>query len=140
MSNSQDKNLLSESIDGMLKELDGFVTTRTVVGDPITVNDTVIIPLIDLKFGMGAGAFTKEKNDKAAGGVGASMSPCAVLIIQNGMTRLMNVKSTDLTTKIVDMVPDIVNRFTSGKGGDSPEVKEAVNNVFHPKKDEKENQ
>lgn len=124
-------NLLGESINGMLKELDSFVTTRTVVGEPITVEDTVIIPLIDLKFGMGAGAFSRDNNnDKAAGGVGATVSPTAVLIIQNGLTKIVNVKNTDITTKIVDMVPDIVNKFTSGKSGPSPEVQKEVDRVF----------
>jgi uncharacterized spore protein YtfJ len=44
------------------------------------------------------------------------MTPCAVLVIQNGTTKLVNVKNQDGLTKILDMVPDFVDRFTSGKG------------------------
>ena len=129
---------LNESLNGMLKEMDGFITSKSVIGDPITVQDTVIIPLLDMKFGIGAGAFSKEKNDKAAGGIGATVNPCAVLIIQNGMTKLVSVKNQDLPTKIFDMVPDLVNRFTSGKHAESPEVKEAVDRVIHGTDKEKE--
>ena len=39
--------------------------------------------------------------------------PSAVLVIQNGNTKLVNIKNQDGVTKILDMVPDFVNRFTS---------------------------
>lgn len=44
------------------------------------------------------------------------MSPCAVLVIQNGKTKLVNIKNQDTITKILDMVPDVVDRFSSKKG------------------------
>ena len=44
----------------------------------------------------------------------AKMSPSAILVIQNGMTKLVNIKHQDAVTKVLDMVPDIVNRFTGG--------------------------
>lgn len=47
------------SVDELLKGLEGFVSSKTVVGEPIQVNDATIIPLVDMKFGMGAGAFKK---------------------------------------------------------------------------------
>ena len=50
------------------------------------------------------------------GGMTGKMTPCAVLVIQNGTTKLVNVKNQDGLTKILDMVPDFVDRFASGKG------------------------
>ena len=44
----------------------------------------------------------------------AKMSPSAVLVIQNGVTRLVNIKHQDAVTKVIDMVPDLVNRFVGG--------------------------
>lgn len=43
--------------------MDSFITTKTVVGDAITVGDTIILPLVDVSFGVGAGAFA-EGNKK----------------------------------------------------------------------------
>ena len=43
------------------------------------------------------------------------MTPSAVLVIQNGSTRLVNIKNQDGLTKVLDMVPDFVDRFASGK-------------------------
>lgn len=43
------------------------------------------------------------------------MTPSAVLVIRDGMTRLVNIKNQDTMTKILDMVPELVNRFTDKK-------------------------
>ena len=39
-----------------------------------------------------------------------------VLVIQNGVTKLVNIKNQDGLTKVLDMVPDFVDRFSSGFG------------------------
>ena len=38
-----------------------------------------------------------------------------VLVIQNGVTKLVNIKQQDAVTKVLDMVPDFVNKFAGGK-------------------------
>ena len=45
--------------------------------------------------------------------VGGKITPSAVLVIQNGTTKLVNIKNQDGLTKVLDMVPDFVNKFTS---------------------------
>lgn len=45
------------------------------------------------------------------------MTPSAVLVIQNGHTRLVNIKNQDTMTKILDMIPDVVDKFSSSKEG-----------------------
>ena len=62
---------------------------------------------------MAAGAFSQEKKNNGAGGMGGKIMPSAVLVIQNGTTKLVNIKNQDGITKILDMVPDFVNKFTS---------------------------
>lgn len=46
--------------------MDGFVSAKTVVGDAIHVGDTIILPLVDVSFGVGAGAFAGDKRTMAA--------------------------------------------------------------------------
>ena len=67
---------------------------KTVVGEAIHINDTIILPLVDVSFAVGAGAFNAEKKERGAGGIGGKMTPCAVLVIQNGHTRLVNIKKS----------------------------------------------
>ena len=101
------------TVESLFKGMDSFITTKTVVGDAIHIGDTIILPLVDVSFGVAAGAFSQEKKNNGAGGMGGKIMPSAVLVIQNGTTKLVNIKNQDGITKILDMVPDFVNKFTS---------------------------
>ena len=94
--------------DGM----EGFLTSKTVVGEPIYIKDTIILPLVDVSFGMGAGAFSRDKKDKSGGGIGGKMTPRAVLVIKDGQTKLVNIKNQETIVKLLDMVPDVIDKFT----------------------------
>ena len=70
-----------------------------------------------MSFGVGAGAFLdKDGNSNAGGGLGGKMSPSAVLVIQNGQTKLVNVKNQEGLTKILDMVPEVIEKITASFG------------------------
>lgn len=106
------------TVDSLLKGMEGFVSSKTVVGEAITVGDTIILPLVDVSFGVGAGATESKKEDSIAGGggggaLGAKISPSAVLVIKDGHARLVNIKNQDSLTKIIDMAPDIMDKFTA---------------------------
>lgn len=109
------ENHFSSTVDALFKGMDHFVTTKTVVGEAVKIDDTIILPLVDVTCAMGAGAFNQTGKNNGAGGMSAKMSPSAILVIQNGVTKLVNIKHQDAVTKIIDMVPDFVNRFTGGK-------------------------
>jgi uncharacterized spore protein YtfJ len=100
------------TVESLFKGMDSFISSKTVVGDAIHIGDTIILPLVDVSFGVGAGAFAKEKANNAGGGMGGRIQPSAVLVIQNGCTRLVNVKNQDGITKVLDMVPEFVDKFT----------------------------
>ena len=108
-------NAIISSIETMFKGLDGLMSVKTVVGEPTKIEDTIIVPLVDVSCGVAAGAFYDNSKNNGGGGMSAKLSPSAVLIIQNGVTKLVNVKSQDAITKILDMVPDIVNKFSADK-------------------------
>lgn len=115
-------NSFNNTVESLFKGMDSFITTKTVVGDAVHIGDTIILPLVDVSFGVAAGAFSQEKKNNGAGGMGGKINPSAVLVIQNGVTKLVNIKNQDSMTKILDMVPDFVNKFTSGKGKDDEEL------------------
>ena len=109
------ENNFKDTVNSLFKGLDAFISAKTVVGEAIHVGDTIILPLVDVSFAVGAGAFNAEKKERGAGGIGGKMTPCAVLVIQNGHTRLVNIKNQDTITKILDMVPDVIDKFTGDK-------------------------
>ena len=112
---ASENNNFQSTVESLFKGMDSFITTKTVVGDAITVGDTIILPLVDVTFGVGAGAFSGEKKNNGGGGMGGKISPSAVLVISGGVTKLVNIKNQDGLTKILDMVPDVLNKFTDGK-------------------------
>ena len=106
------ENNFNSVMTSLLKGVDSVLSTKTVVGEPIHVGDTILVPLVDVSFGLGAGAGNQDKKASGGGGVGGKMSPSAILVIQNGKTKLVNIKQQDSVTKILDMVPDLVDKFT----------------------------
>ena len=106
-------NNFKSTVEALFKGMDAVVSSKTVVGDAIHINDTIILPLVDVSFGIGAGSSSADKKEKGMGGIGGKMSPSAVIVIQGGKTKLVNVKNQDTITKILDMVPDIIDKFTA---------------------------
>lgn len=124
-------NNFDSTVASLFKGMDAFVSAKTVVGDAVTVNDTIILPLVDVSFGVGAGAFAGDKKNNAGGAMTGKVTPSAVLVIQNGATKLVNIKNQDAVTKILDIIPDIVDKF---KGKEekveiNPDIDEAIANV-----------
>ncbi len=108
-------NDFQSTVETLFRGMDSFITTKTVVGDAIHVGDTIILPLVDVSFGVGAGAAADDKKNNGGGGMGGKVTPSAVLVISNGTTKLVNIKNQDGLTKILDMVPDLINKFASNK-------------------------
>ena len=129
----KNNNSFETTVSSLFKGMDQFISSKTVVGDAITVGSPIIRPLVEVSFGVGAGASSSDSKNNGAGGLGGKISPSAVLVIKEGDIRLVNVKNQDAVTKILDMVPDFVNRFTSGKSRESsdPEVDRAVDELLN---------
>ncbi|MBR4808622.1 MAG: GerW family sporulation protein, partial [Lachnospiraceae bacterium] len=89
--------------------------------------------LMEVSFGLGAGSFEGKGNDSGGGGVGAKMSPSAVLILNNGTSKLISVKDTSGVAKVLDLVPDFVNKFMDGG---STEKEEDLDDIFADEKEE----
>ena len=120
-----------------LKKKETWKATFKTLGSAYSyakIGDTIILPLVDVTFGVGAGAGRKEKQDSAGGGMTGKMTPSAVLVIKNGQTKLVNVKNQDTVTKILDMIPDILDRFTTKKE-DMPADDEAIDIAFPEEKE-----
>ncbi len=107
-------NDFNQTVGSLFKGMDTFLSSKTVVGEPTHIGDTIILPLVDVNFGVAAGAFAKDGNkNSAGGGMGGKMSPSAVLVIQNGRAKMISVKNEDTVSKIMDMIPDIIDKISA---------------------------
>ena len=117
------------NINSLFRGMEEFITTKTVVGEPMRVGDAILIPLVDVSFGMMASAKAEPQRHNGGGGMGGKMSPSAVLVIKDGEPKLVNIKEQDGMTKILDMVPDVVDKLRHKDPMKDPEVQEAVSEI-----------
>lgn len=125
-------NNLNDVMQSLFKGMDTVLSTKTVVGEATQIGDVIILPLVDVSFGVGAGASLGEKKNNGGGGLGGKMSPNAVLVIKDGNAKLVNIKNQDTLTKVLDMVPDLVDKLKK-KDSDMPTDEEVVEVAFPDK-------
>ena len=63
------------------------------------------------------------------------MTPSAVIVIHNGVTRLVNIRQQDALSKILDMLPDLAQRLgiikNEPKTDKEKKTEAAVDEVIH---------
>ncbi|MDR1209028.1 MAG: GerW family sporulation protein [Clostridiales bacterium] len=114
---------LNKNIDALFDKMRGFVSTKTVVGDPVIQGGVIIVPLIDVSFGVGVGISdsdgTKEKEpakkSMGGGGMGGYISPSAVLVIVDGNVSLVNIKNQNSLNKLIDLAPSLLGKLNIDK-------------------------
>lgn len=126
-------------VEALLNGMNTVLSTKTVVGEATQIGDTIILPLVDVTFGVGAGAGSSDKTNKnsGAGGLGGKMTPSAVLVIKDGSVKLVNIKNQDAVTKVLDLIPDIVDKLSKTKNKKEDMSDDQVLDIAFP--EEKEN-
>ena len=108
-----------------------MIDVNTIIGDPIQMNnDTVIIPISKVSFGFASGGsefkgetideYNKKDKDEqiqyrlpfgGGAGAGVTVNPVAFLILQSGQVKLINVEHENSIDKILDYVPDFIEKM-----------------------------
>lgn len=127
---------VNSDLKDLMHQLESFITTKTVVGEPIHIDQTILVPLVDVSFAAAAGStasnkFVEKRKEKekrvdggvgaGAGGLGAKVMPSAMLVIQNGTTQLINIRNQDSLTKLIDMIPGLLSKVPELFGKESKE-------------------
>lgn len=118
---------LNENVNTLFESLEKFLTSKTVVGEPIRIGEVTLVPIINLAFGVGTGGGDgiDDKGSKglgAGGGVGAKASPTAIIVIKGDSVEMLPIKSSNGLEKLIDMVPEIVSKVKSKKDEVSKEA------------------
>ena len=122
---------VKENLQELFTKLEEYVSTKTVVGEPVHIGDVILIPMVDVSFGMGTAmvanteedAGKKGGRDGGGGALGAKMTPSAVVVISGGTVQLVNIKNQESVNKMLDMIPGILSKFN-------------LTSMFNKKKDE----
>ncbi len=125
------EGIMSTALENIKKMID----VNTIIGNPVTTPDgTVIIPVSKVAFGFCAGGSefgssvvsTPSGNAKFGGGSGAgvSITPVAFLVVNGTNVRLISMSSASTATdKIVDMIPEVLDKFTELISGSKKDKK-----------------
>ena len=118
----------NQTIATLFKGMDQFITSKTVVGEPIKAGDMTIIPLMDVNFGVGAGAAGGAKgSNSAGGGLGGKMSPSSIIVIKDGYAQILNATSEKSSlSKVIEMIPEVVDKVQTAIGKKKGVTKEDV--------------
>ncbi|MDR2648108.1 MAG: sporulation protein [Clostridiales bacterium] len=112
---------LSGNLDVLFNKMENFISTKTVVGEPIHIAGVIIVPFVDVSFGVGVGASSgnDDKNKEnggggGGGGLGGKITPTAVLVVIDGAVQMISVKNEDSVKKLIDLAPGIVSKLNLG--------------------------
>jgi uncharacterized spore protein YtfJ len=115
---------IKDNLKAIFDEMENFLTSKAVVGEPIEVGNITLIPVINVTFGMGTGAGGGEDSKSSSrqgrgAGLGAKISPSAVIAIREGDISVIPLNGTGGIERLIDMVPDLVNKIKSMAGSKS---------------------
>ena len=133
-----DYNLSSDglgvTLQALFKGMEGMLQSKTVVGEPVQIGDVTIVPLVEVSAGLASGALKNNAKNNGAGAMSAKISPVAMLILQNGNTRLVNVKNQDAFTRLLDLIPEAIDKIA--RGAVSPEARAQADEMIRRSHDE----
>ena len=75
------ENQFQGVVESLLKGMDTVLSTKTVVGEATKIGDTIILPLVDVTFGVGAGAGNNSEKKSASGVIAVLHTPRIVALI-----------------------------------------------------------
>jgi len=118
-------------IDTILEKLQSFARTETVIGNPVEVGNTTILPVIKVSIGFGAGGgegtIEDGKENKTpsggggggAGGGGVSIVPVGFIVVDDKGVRFLGMGKGKYDA-LFETVPDLLAKFgitkKEGKG------------------------
>ncbi len=112
-----------------MQSIKEMVDVNTIVGTPVETSEgTIIIPISKVSFGFAAGGseFQTPEKVKASdssnlfgggSGAGVSIQPVAFMIVGKNQIKLMPVNQDNPIDKLVDYIPDAVEKISSAISG-----------------------
>lgn len=111
---------IEKLFDKAVGEIERMLNTKTVVGEPITIEDNTLIPLINVGFGFGVGGGEGSEPQKGSGhgggtGGGGGVKPVALIVVNEDGVRVEPIKSG--TASVLEKVAETVSKSMTEKPG-----------------------
>lgn len=105
------------SIEALGAQLEKFISTKTVFGEPVVAGRVTLIPIQQVSFGFGSGG-GKGGNEKESGsgvgsGGGAVLRPLAIVAVRDdGDVQLFTFEGRGLADKVIERLPDVISKVS----------------------------
>ena len=121
---------ISDLMETTMQKIREMIDANTIVGEPITTPDGImLIPVSKVCFGfVGGGSDFAQKQDRNGfgGGTGAGVNiiPVAFLSVKGDKVDMIYITPPPSSTvdKIINTVPEVIDKFTEFMGKDKEEV------------------
>lgn len=112
---------IEKLFDKAVGEIERMLNTKTVVGEPMTIEGNTLIPLINVGFGFGVGGGEGSEPKKGSGhgggtGGGGGVKPVALVVINEDGVRVEPIKSG--TASVLEKVAETVGKSMTDKSKD----------------------
>lgn len=113
--------MLKENMEALVAHLENMVQAKTVTGEPIISNGKTIIPLVSVRVGFGAGGGEGKAPQQGdgkgeGGGAGLSISPTALLIIDESGVQVYSFSQKGSLEKLMELVPEVMAKMNKDGG------------------------
>ncbi len=113
-------NNVSEILQHIVGDLKEMARSQSVVGEAIHLGNKIVVPLVKISVGFGAGGGQQEKTPGATnfgggGGGGARIEPAAFIVIDGEKIFLMAAKPGKYDS-LVESIPTLIGRLIDLKG------------------------
>jgi uncharacterized spore protein YtfJ len=107
-------NNVVDILKGVVGELKEVARSETIIGEPVTVGDKTVIPIVKISFGFGAGGGQGDDQKRSGfgggGGGGARIEPAAFIILDKDDVKLLPAGKGKWDT-IIDAIPGIAKKL-----------------------------
>lgn len=97
-----------------IAEMERLLSSKTVIGEPITAGESTVVPLLSVGAGFGAGAGSGKGDEGASGGAGGGfgIKPVAVIVIEKDSVRVEPIRkgSSSIIEQLADKVPQLIKK------------------------------
>lgn len=105
-------------LDDLFTGLEECLKTEIIAGKPITIGEVILVPISKVILGCGISGNKKIHNNKkkdSGFGVGARISPNAIVVIRNEEVNTIPINDKINLDKILKMVPNIVSKVKANE-------------------------
>ncbi len=111
---------LEETLKVLTERIANMISTKTVIGEHITIEGRTIIPVTRVSFGFGSGSGegkgkAGDQGAGSGGGAGACVQPIAFLVVSKEEVQLFAIKEKGVIERISEIIPEIMEKCKSMK-------------------------